>query len=179
MKKLLLLVMITLGVLTTSYAVKPHAKSIKKNNAELLVANPNAAGTFNDIKKPSFFNRVKMTAAKIIKKVNPADDGKLFAIIAHLTWVGTLIAYVLNMNAKNELASFYIRQNLGFLVLGLLAAAISYGAAFVLPILGLIGTILYIVIFVLWLISLLGALQGKQKLVPIFGKMFQNWFKSI
>ncbi len=167
MKKLLLLVMITLGVLTTSYAVKPHAKSIKKNNAELLVANPNAAGTFNDIKKPSFFNRVKMTAAKIIKKVNPADDGKIFGIIAHLTLLGWLIAFIINMDKKNEFTSFYLRQNLGLALFALLG---------VIPI---IGWIWGLFILVLWVISLIGAIQGKQKHVPLLGKLFQKWFSGI
>ena len=178
MKKLLLLVMITLGVLTTSYAVKPHAKSIKKNNAELMVANPNAAGTFNDIKKPSFFNRVKMTAAKIIKKVNPADDGKLFALLAHLLGLGWVIAYVLNMDKKNEFASFYLRQTLGITLLYVFTALLSFIAGFI-PFFGLVILVLWIGNSVLWLLSLIGALQGKQKLTPIFGKMFQNWFKSI
>ncbi len=159
--------MITLGVLTTSYAVKPHAKSIKKNNAELMVANPNAAGTFNDIKKPSFFNRVKMTAAKIIKKVNPAgEDSTLKLILAHLgiLW---LVAYFLNKDNKSELVSFYLRQTLGLYLFWILI---------IIPVIGWIWSLFMLV---LWIISLIGALQGKQKHVPLFGKLFQKWFSGI
>jgi uncharacterized membrane protein len=35
------------------------------------------------------------------------------------------------------------------------------------------------VVFVLWVIGFLGALNSEKKLVPIFGEAFQNWFKSI
>ncbi len=167
MKNLLLLLMLSLAVLTNSYAVKPHAKNLKKNNIALNVANPNAAGSYSDIKKPSFIQRVKVTVAKIAKKLNPADDGKVYAILAHLWLVGWLIVFVLNMDKKNEFVSFYLRQLLGIIILSLLS---------IIPI---VGWIWGIFVFVLWIISLIGALSGEQKLVPIFGKMFQNWFKNI
>ena len=40
-------------------------------------------------------------------------DAKIKAIVAHLTPIGWIIALVVNMNRKEEYASYYIRQTLG------------------------------------------------------------------
>lgn len=40
-------------------------------------------------------------------------DGKTKAIVAHITWIGWIIALILNSSEKDEIASFFIRQLLG------------------------------------------------------------------
>ena len=40
-------------------------------------------------------------------------DGKTKAIVAHITYIGWIIALVINSNQKDEIASYYIRQLLG------------------------------------------------------------------
>ncbi|MHB0755787.1 DUF4870 domain-containing protein [Polaribacter sp. M15] len=101
-------------------------------------------------------------------------DGKTIAIISHLWVVGLVIAFIMNMNKKNYFASFYIRQMIGLNILQFLNGAIMYryfGDT--------IGWILGIVLFVLWIISLIGAIQGEEKEVPVVGEHFQNWFRGI
>ena len=95
-------------------------------------------------------------------------DGKVKAIVAHITLIGWIIALVLNSNEKDEFAGFYIRQTLGLMLFGI---AIS-----IIPIINIIG---WLVVFVLWLISLIGAIQGEKKETPYIGKYFQEWFKGI
>ncbi|MFO7790736.1 MAG: hypothetical protein R6V32_09210 [Bacteroidales bacterium] len=95
-------------------------------------------------------------------------DGKTTAIIAHITLIGWIIAIVINSNEKNEFASYYIRQLLGLFL-----------AALVLGWIPIIGWLLSIGIFVLWLISLIGAVQGEKKEVPLVGHYFQEWFKTL
>ncbi|WP_243456793.1 hypothetical protein [Polaribacter batillariae] len=34
-------------------------------------------------------------------------------------------------------------------------------------------------IFTLWIIGLIGAVQGEEKRVPVLGDYFQKWFKNI
>lgn len=95
-------------------------------------------------------------------------DGKTKAIVAHITLIGWVIALVLNQNdQKDELASFYIRQTLGLLILGILA---------IIPVIGLI---IWLASFILWIISLVGAISGEPKEIPLLGKYFQEWFKAI
>jgi hypothetical protein len=38
---------------------------------------------------------------------------------------------------------------------------------------------LSIVIFVFWILSLIGAAQGEIKETPVLGKYYQDWFKGI
>lgn len=95
-------------------------------------------------------------------------DGKVKAIIAHITWIGWIIALVVNMNDKDELASFYIRQMLG---LWLFSIVISF-----IPVVNIIG---WIITLVFWIISLIGAINDEQKLIPWVGQLFQDWFKGL
>lgn len=96
-------------------------------------------------------------------------DAKTKAIVAHITLIGWIVALVLNQNEKKEiLATFYIRQVLGIFILGTICAII--------PILGFFFMIIPIV---LWVFSLLGALSGEQKEIPVLGPYFQEWFKAL
>lgn len=95
-------------------------------------------------------------------------DGKTKAIVAHLWLIGWVIALVLNMNDKDELASFYIRQLLGLFL-----------ASLVLMFIPVVGWLLNIVIFVFWIISLIGAVNGEKKEIPLLGKYFQEWFHGL
>ncbi|MCK0160911.1 heat shock 9/12 family protein [Allomuricauda sp. F6463D] len=98
---------------------------------------------------------------------NP-ESGKTIAIIAHLTLIGWIIAIIMNNSNKTELGSFYIRQTLGIGLLGLALGLI--------PIINFIGWILPLI---LWIISLIGAINGNQKPVFLVGEYFQDWFKSL
>lgn len=95
-------------------------------------------------------------------------DGKTKAIVAHIYWVGWIIALILNSSEKDELTSFYLRQLLGLFLLSL-----------VLWIIPVVGWIANIVVFVFWIISLIGAINGEKKEIPLLGKLFQDWFKGL
>lgn len=97
-----------------------------------------------------------------------SKDGKNIALIAHLTLIGWIIALVMNNDKKDELASFYIRQVLGLGLLGLVLSFIPF-----------LGWIVSLGVFVLWIMSLIGALSGEKKLTPGVGTYFQDWFKSL
>jgi uncharacterized membrane protein len=95
-------------------------------------------------------------------------DGKTKAIVAHITIIGWIIALVINSNDKDEFAGYYIRQLLGL-----------YLTALVLGLIPVIGWVLSVVIFVFWILSLIGAVQGEIKETPVLGKYYQDWFKGI
>ncbi|WP_372752871.1 DUF4870 domain-containing protein [Mariniflexile sp.] len=96
------------------------------------------------------------------------SDGKNIAIIAHITLIGWIIAFVMNNNIKNEFASFYIRQMLGLMLAALVCSFVP-----------VLGWILNLAMLALWIISFIGAFEGQKKLVPILGEYFQDWFKSL
>lgn len=95
-------------------------------------------------------------------------DGKTKAIVAHITWIGWLIALIVNSSQKDEITSFYIRQLLGIYLFGLVITFI--------PVINIIG---WILVFVLWILSLIGAVNGEMKESPVVGKYFQDWFKGM
>ena len=101
-------------------------------------------------------------------------DAKTKAIISHLFGIGWLIALIINMNNKEELASYFIRQNLGLIIIAIALRIVGY-----IPVLGtavwIAGGIL---VFVFWLMSLIWSIQGEMKPVPWIGDKFQEWFKS-
>ncbi|MCL6274602.1 YtxH domain-containing protein [Muricauda sp. 2012CJ35-5] len=99
---------------------------------------------------------------------NNPESGKTVAIVAHLTLIGWIIAIIMNSSNKTELGSFYVRQVLGIFLVGLVLGFI--------PIVNLIA---WIFPFILWIVSLIGAINGKQKPVFLVGEYFQNWFKGL
>lgn len=100
-------------------------------------------------------------------------DDKTKAIVAHLTLIGWIIALVLNQNEKGPLTSFYLRQNLGLLLFWVFGWVIMFAH------ISFLTWIWYVLIFILWVISLVNAIGGIQKAVPVVGDMFQDWFKGI
>jgi len=97
----------------------------------------------------------------------PGDEGKTIAIISYITWIGWIIALVMNMEKKNDFARFHIRQTL-LIMLGTLLVWIP-----------IVGWIWGLLLFVLWIIGLIGAINGEKKEVPILGPLAQDWFKGI
>ncbi len=95
-------------------------------------------------------------------------DDKTKAIVAHITLIGWIIALVINVQEKEEFASFYIRQLLGLYLTGLVFSFIPY-----------IGWIISIVVFILWILSLVAAIQGEKQETPIVGAYFQEWFSGL
>ena len=95
------------------------------------------------------------------------SDGKNVAIISHLWIIGWVIALVMNNTNKSDLGTFYIKQTLGIFILSFLT---------MIPILTFV---VGIVCFVLWIVSLVGALSGEKKPLPIVGDKFQEWFSFV
>jgi uncharacterized membrane protein len=97
-----------------------------------------------------------------------SKDGKNIAIIAHLTIIGWVVALVMNNDKKDEFASFYIRQMLGLIIVAILLSWIPF-----------LGWAVGILCFVLWIMSLVSAMNGEKKPIFLLGEQFQDWFKSL
>lgn len=124
--------------------------------------------------KKDFGDQAEEAAKDFKEDVNKAFDpanpesGKTVAIVAHLTIIGWIIALIMNSSNKTEIGSFYIRQTLGIGLLGI-----------VLGIIPIINFIAWIFPLILWIVSLVGAINGSKKPVFLVGEYFQNWFKSL
>lgn len=100
-------------------------------------------------------------------------EEKRIATISYLTIIGTIIAATMNSDAKSSFASFHIRQALGiFITFFGLAYVIGYFDSW------MITSAFWVFIFVLWMYGFLGALEGKMRVVPILGPLYQQLFKG-
>jgi uncharacterized membrane protein len=103
------------------------------------------------------------------------NEGKSIALIAYITLIGLIVAFVLNRDKKNDFAGYHIRQSLGLALTGL-----ALGVIGVIPILGwIIDLVGIFVLFYMWIVGFVNAMKGNEKPVPILGKKFIEWFKSI
>lgn len=96
------------------------------------------------------------------------SDGKNVAIIAHITFIGWIIALVMNSSNKTEFGSFYIRQMLGLILIAVVSSWIPF-----------VNLIMFLVLLVAWVMSLIAALGGEMKPTFLLGKQFQEWFKGL
>lgn len=106
-----------------------------------------------------------------------SGEPKTIGIIAYLTLIGWIIALVMHNSNKSEHGAFHIRQSLGLIILYILVWIVNFVLAVVnIPFVGWIFTI---VVLVLWILAIVGAIQGEKKPIPALGEQFQQWFKGI
>lgn len=112
---------------------------------------------------------------KAVDESAVVTEGKTIAIIAYITLIGLIVAFVMNNEKKNSFATFHIRQSLGLGLTMLILMMIN-----IIPLLGwLISFVGSVVIFVMWIMGLISALNGEKKPVFLLGDKFQEWFKGI
>jgi len=108
----------------------------------------------------------------------PGED-KTVAIVAYITLIGFIIAIILHGQKKTALGSYHLRQALGlmiawiaFWIAGMILAVVTLGfGALLMPLIGLLFLIAIIM-------GVVAAANGEQKPSFLFGKMYENWFKT-
>ena len=114
------------------------------------------------------------------------DNGKTASIISYFTIIGWLIAYfAMHKDNKTELGSYQLRQTLLFAIVSTL---LGWGLNFIFGILFFasgLGMMLYVLwiiqlgLFILWIIGLIGAINGEKKPIPLIGEKAQTMFPTI
>ncbi|MCG2461561.1 YtxH domain-containing protein [Flavobacteriaceae bacterium F89] len=145
---------------------KDYAEDAKESAKDFTEDAKEAAEDFSENAKRAASD-FKEETKRTFDATNP-DAGKNVAIIAHITIIGWIVALVMNGQNRTEIGSFYIRQVLGIGILGLVVSWI--------PLINLIG---WILVVVLWVMSLIGAINGTEKPIFLLGTQFQEWFKSL
>jgi uncharacterized membrane protein len=114
------------------------------------------------------------------------DNGKIAGIVSYFSIIGWLIAYfALYQNNKTSLASYQLRQTLLFHIismvlrfgLGVILTAVWFSTG-MFSVYGFMR-ILYLGLFIIWIIGLIGAINGEKKEIPLIGDWAQNVFSSI
>ncbi|WP_339631428.1 hypothetical protein [Bizionia echini] len=101
------------------------------------------------------------------------QEGKTMAIVAYFTFIGLIIAIVMNIDKKNQFTTFHIRQMLGLVIMLLISNITEkYISSW-------LGTSFWAITFVCWLFGLFYAIKSEMKPIPIIGEKFQEWFRNI
>ncbi len=94
------------------------------------------------------------------------EEGKTIAIIAYITIIGLLIAFIMNNSKNNEFAKFHIGQSVRVAILGVA----NYVLGMLLPSgLWFISSIISLGIFVFWILGIVNAINLKDEPLPIIG----------
>lgn len=91
-------------------------------------------------------------------------DKKTTGIVSYFTIIGWLIAY---FAGDRKGAKFHLNQSLIVIIAGVVASVCRY-----VPFIG--GTVswaLHIVVFILWILGLVAACEGKEKELPVIGSI--------
>ena len=100
-------------------------------------------------------------------------EGKPAAALSYFTFVGLLIAYSMNGDAKNPFASFHIRQATGLtLSFFLLMFPLSIFDSWMVS-----GPFLF-TYYVIKIYALITAFQGQMTPIPVIGTFFQKIFSK-
>ncbi len=106
---------------------------------------------------------------------NVVNDGKNIAIIAYLTIIGLIIAFVLNNEKRNDYATFHIRQSLGIFLTFFIGGIIRY-----IPFIGwILSIVILLLVVVLWIVGIINAANGNKKPVPLLGEYYNNLFAGL
>lgn len=114
------------------------------------------------------------------------DDGKTAGIISYFTIIGWLIAYfAIYTNNKTVLASYQLRQTLLFHLASMVVSWVLgfiIAAAFVTSGIFIGSSLIWIIrlgFLIIWIIGLIGAINGERKPMPLIGEPAQNMFSGI
>ncbi|WP_029035091.1 DUF4870 domain-containing protein [Salinimicrobium terrae] len=109
------------------------------------------------------------------KTENHETDDITIAVVAYLTLIGLVVAFVMNKDKKDPFAAYHIKQSLGLTVCGLALFVVG-----MIPILGwLVSFFGSLFLLYLWIMGLVNAINGKVKSVPVLGNKFEEWFRNI
>ncbi|MEN0049948.1 MAG: hypothetical protein AAF806_22995 [Bacteroidota bacterium] len=108
-------------------------------------------------------------------KARSEDGGKVAAIVGYLGLIGFLISLLAIHEKGEEFSAFHLRQSLGLTIVG-----VALGVIGIIPILGwIVAGVGILLVFIAWIIGLVGAINGTTKPVFLLGNQFQKWFSGI
>jgi uncharacterized membrane protein len=88
---------------------------------------------------------------------------KAIAILSYATLFGWLIAMLLHDKYKSSFTVFHLRQSIGLIMTGALLALVP-----------LIGWLMNLAVFFVWLYAVYHAVHGRQEVVPLLGDFYQK-----
>ncbi|MDN3653117.1 hypothetical protein QWY77_10180 [Thalassotalea ponticola] len=95
-------------------------------------------------------------------------DARAIAVISYLSIVGWVIALLMHGRNPSECSAFHLRQSLGLFLTWVVLSFIP-----------VIGWLLAVPLFALWVIGIYHAWTKQQLYLPLLGKWFDESFNSL
>jgi len=102
-------------------------------------------------------------------------EDKQLGIVSYLTLIGWVVV-VVTRKEKTEYTSFHLRQMAGLMLLSFVLSFIGFFITRMSFFLGTVWTMVQLIPIALWVLALIGALNGEMKKIPVLGDKFQQWF---
>jgi len=102
------------------------------------------------------------------------NKGDYKAILAYLTFIGLITAYILNMDEKDKFVTYHIKNMFGLVLISIFPITFVNDPTFF-----SVGKIIFTVLLALWSYSIFMAITGKEKGVPFLSDFFQKWFRFL
>lgn len=105
-------------------------------------------------------------------------NNKTMAIVAYLTIIGWIVAYLSYKNStqKSSLVKYHLGQALGVFLVSLVLSILSAVILAIIPSLGIISYIISLISLVLILLGIVTASNEVERPIPLVGSMFEGKF---
>lgn len=107
------------------------------------------------------------------------ETGRSVAVLAYITLIGWVVAFILHGNRKTSFGAFHLRQALGLFILTIVLAFIVLAMSFVLRfmIFLMIPVQLAVIVFILLQVS--QAVNGKRQGLPLIGPLIDRFLSGL
>ena len=96
-------------------------------------------------------------------------DKKVTGIVAYITWIGLLIAF---LAGDKEGAKFHLNQALVLVILSFAGGIVGSVLLFIIPLVGsLVSTVVSIFVFVCSILGIISAVKEEEKELPLIGQI--------
>ena len=119
-----------------------------------------------------------MSDANTATPSTAVSNDNVMAAVATIPLVGLIIYFA--MPTAGDLVKFYAKQSIGLLVINIVIFVVGFVVAFLpypLSMIGCLTPLLGLAEFVLWLVMLINALQGKKFRTPVMSDMVDSVLK--
>lgn len=112
--------------------------------------------------------------------IGSPDNPRTAGTIAYITFIGWLIAYfAFYRNDRSAFSAFHLRQTLLIHILSFLLKVFYSFTLLSGPFVFYTIVILSVGLFILWLIGFIDAMNGRERPVPVIGRLAQVMFRSL
>ena len=100
-------------------------------------------------------------------------SSKVTSVLSYFGLIGWLIAFF--AGTKDDKSIYHLKQGFGLILLSIVFGIVIQILVRISTSLALVGTVLWIVLLVLFILGLINAIKEEKKPLPIVGKSFESF----